>query len=299
MNSNYLFHLRQLQYFVSVAELLSFTKAAEANHIAQTAMSQNIITMEKQLDVQLFERDKRNVALTTAGRQFYSDAKRILKEIELSIERVQKIHEGFEGTLHIGFQGIHEKKLLPDYIRTFKKQFPNIEVVLVQDTLSSLNEKLKHKMLDIIFSIASEKIEDTCIEERVVSQELICAVLPYDHPMATKKKVSRRDFQGEAFIFMKAEDGSGTFEAMMEDCKKANFTPKITTFTSNVETVLMLVESGMGISFLPKCCENSNERVVFVELTEENTSSLVLRWRKDSNNPTMPLFLDIIANKDC
>ena len=296
MNPNYLIHTRQLQYFVSVAELLSFTKAAEANHIAQTAMSQNIISLEKQLEVQLFERNKRNVALTNAGMQFYEDAKRILKELELSIMRTQKINEGFEGTLHIGFQGIHEKGILPNFIRTFKRQFPNIDIILKQDSLSNLSEKLNQNMLDVIFSIASEKVTDPCIEERIVSQESICAVMPKDHPLAGQTKVSRQDFKDEAFIFMKPEDSSGTFETMMEDCRKSNYTPNIVTYTSNVESVLMLIEAGMGISFLPKCCGAFNENVAMVELAEENTSNLVLRWKNDNHNPTVPLFLDVVVS---
>lgn len=85
MNTNYFINIRQLYYFISVAEHLNFTKAAEENHIAQTAMSQNIIALEKQLDVRLFERTKRKVILTNAGKQFYTSIKPILEELEHSI----------------------------------------------------------------------------------------------------------------------------------------------------------------------------------------------------------------------
>lgn len=151
MNTNYFINIRQLYYFISVAEHLNFTKAAEENHIAQTAMSQNIIALEKQLDVRLFERTKRKVILTNAGKQFYTSIKPILEELEHSITLTQRAEKGLEGSLRIGFQGIHEKEVLPKAIRIFQSRYPEIDITLVQDSLQHLEKQLKEQRLDLIF----------------------------------------------------------------------------------------------------------------------------------------------------
>ena len=293
MNPNHFFHTRQLQYFISVAELLSFTKAAEANHIAQTAMSQNIITLEEILNVKLFERNKRNVTLTNSGKQFYQDAKKILEQLELSINRVQRIDEGFDGTLHIGFQGIHEKEIIPKILRRLKEEYPNIDIMLTQDSLNNLSEKLLQQTVDVIFSIGNEKITSKNICQQVISQEPICAVLPIDHPFAGKKIVKRAWFANDPVIFVKRENSASTFEAMMKDCKKANFVPNIVTYTANIESALMLVEAGMGVSFFPKCCQNFNTNIAFVTLEEDSHVDLTIRWKKNNPNPSLSFFLDI------
>lgn len=294
MNSEYFINIRQLHYFVSVAETLSFTKAAQQNHIAQTAMSQNILTLEKQLSLSLFERTKRKVALTASGQKLYTDIKRILAELETAISQAQNIENGFEGNLRIGFQGIHECHILPITLRSFQEQYPRINITLLQDSLHNLGKQLEKDNLDIIFTLSSEEFDSTLIEEYIFSREPLCAVVPNDHPLAHKEYVRRDMFSEEPVIFVKPQNSSGTYNRMLSDCKNAGFEPNVVACTENVESALMLVSAGMGITFFPKCCQDQNHDITFLELANDNTIELSVRWRKNSSNAALMLFLNTL-----
>lgn len=292
MNSDFFINIRQLYYFISVAETLSFTKAAQLNHIAQTAMSQNILTLEKQLDLTLFERTKRKVKLTASGQKLYIDIKRILDDLETAISQAQNIDKGFEGNLRIGFQGIHESRILPAILHSFQKQYPKINIILMQDSLRNLGKNLEEKKLDIIFTLSREEYNDEIINEYIFSVEPLCAVVSSDHPLAHKEYVRRDMFAEEPIIFIKPQNSSGTYNQMVSDCKKAGFDPNVVAYTDTVEAAIILVSAGMGISFFPRCCQGQNPDVIFLELANDNTVELSIRWRKDTLNSALILFLE-------
>ena len=294
MNHDYHITLKQLRYFLSVAETLNFTKAAKEHYIAQTAMSQNILALEKQLGVTLFERTKRKVTLTDAGRYLYDDFSRILLDIEISIERARRIQEGYNGSLRIGFQGIHENEILPKILRIFQKRYPQIDIILIQDSLYNLSIQLQNNKLDIIFSLSCEDVDDTEIDEFVFSREPLCAVLPTNHPLAKNKIVRRRQLAKEPVIFVKPENSSGTYEAMLHDCQKQGFTPHVVTCTENVESALMLVDAGLGVTFFPACCKGLNHHISFVELDENTFVELCIRWKRNSGNPAVSFLVEIV-----
>ena len=294
MNPIYYLNIRQLYYFVSVAETLSFTKAAQANHIAQTAMSQNIISIEKQLGIKLFERSKKKVELTNVGYQLYTDVKKELNRLEDMVSRAQRLDQGYEGEIRIGFQGVHESAYLPTIIKDFKHKYPNVVVSLDQKSPEELEKELETGGMDVIFTFTTEKMDAKKIEEYAFSKEEICAVVPRNHNLAGRRKVKRSAFANEAMVFVKPENGQGTYKKMLEDCENAGFTPNIATTTESVESAIMLVEAGVGVGFFPKCCSGVNQNVKFVALENDDTVDLCIRWRKDSINTITPLFVDMI-----
>lgn len=294
MDYNHYIHLRQLQYFIDAAECLSFTKAAEKNHIAQTAMSQNIINIERQLGLKLFKRTRHYVVLTESGKSFYADARHLLTNFSQAVTNAWQIENGCTGILTIGFQGLHEKKILPELIRKFRKQHPDIQITLIQDSIQNLSQKLETNELDLIFTICFEPFHTETITERIVSSEPICAVLPQDHYLSGKRKVKRNVFSNDPVIFVNPKISEYTFKAMIRDCQKTGFIPNITTYTSDVESALMLVSAGMGITFFPKCCCEINPGLTFIDLDEDSRVEIVARFKKDTSNPAVFLFEQIL-----
>lgn len=287
---------QQLRYFLSVAENLSFTKAALENHVAQTAVSQNIIALEKNLNLRLFKRDKRSVYLTEAGKFFYQKVKKVFCELDAYIVQAQLLNKGYDGNLNIGFQGSHEKEILPELFKYFKKLYPHIAITLIQDGLHTLNYQLAQSKLDIIFTLTSEPAAAPDIQELSVASYPLCAVVPSSHPLADQSKLNRIQFQHDPIIFIKPARSSGTYETMINDCRHAGFSPVITTYTENIDAALLLIEAGMGISFFPSCCNTHTPNLSFIELDDDTSVTLAVRWSSKSDNPCIPLFIDSVRN---
>ena len=142
-------NLRQLEYFVSVAETLSFTRTAEKFFISQTAVTQQIKTLEGNIDVKLFKRTKRHVELTPAGSVFLSEAKAILNRTQDAIVKAQRAATGFTGNLNLGIVEGYDNPDLPEILRSFKAGYPNVSLSIVERDTSSLYSQLLDNTLDV------------------------------------------------------------------------------------------------------------------------------------------------------
>jgi DNA-binding transcriptional LysR family regulator len=145
-------NIRQLSYFISVGEMLSFTRAAKKHYIAQTSMSEQIQEIERQLDTKLLLRSKRAVSLTPAGKTFLIEARRVVALFEESVRKTRLAASGIEGSLKVGFLGPNERAFLPQLIRDFRRNWPNIELSLTQGYPKVLRESLIDGLLDCAFT---------------------------------------------------------------------------------------------------------------------------------------------------
>ncbi|MCL6479471.1 MAG: LysR family transcriptional regulator [Peptococcaceae bacterium] len=290
--------IRQLSYFISVAEHLSFTKAAEHHHIAQTAVSQQIMALEHQLGVKLFFRNNRSVRLTPAGNVFYREAKLIVARTEEAINKTRKAASGLDGYLRIGFVAPYRKIFLPELIRNFKRHYPGISLTFDQANVGKLREALEHELLDIAV-ISSYGIENTPgLVWKTLFKEPQCAVLYRSHPLAKEQKIRRTALANESFVAFDQREASFAFDGMIQDCVRSGFSPKIVEQSRFLETVLFLVEAEIGITLLPRCYESyAGNNLRFIELEGENEyHEYVVAWMRDNHNPAIPLFLKAIED---
>ncbi|MBS4024689.1 MAG: LysR family transcriptional regulator [Clostridia bacterium] len=288
--------IRQLQYFISVAEHLNFTKAASDHYIAQAAISQQIMSLEQQLGVKLFVRNNRSVELTSAGKVLYKEAKVIIAKSNEAIRKTKRAASGFEGTLKVGILGTNEKNFLPQLIRNFRLAFPAIDITIIQDNAEALRENINNGLLDVAFSPVYGITTDPDISYKTVYQDPFCAVVYRDHPLSNETRISRSALANEAFIFIDRKEAPAGYDALIEDCIKSGFSPNITCHVRIVETILLMVEAEMGIAVLPRCFEiYKNDNLRFIELEgEDEYFELVVSWLKANINPTIPLFLTAI-----
>lgn len=147
---------KQLEYFISVAENLSFTKTAEKFYISQTAVTQQIKALEEQINVTLFTRSKRHVELTPAGKVFLSEARTIIKNINDAIAKTQQFAHGFFGTLSIGTLIGYEKNKLQQYLKEFSNTYPNISMDICTNEITELLNLVKNNSMDLAFVINPE-----------------------------------------------------------------------------------------------------------------------------------------------
>lgn len=287
---------RQLQYFISVADCLNFTKAAQEFFISQTAISQQIKALEDSLNVKLFTRTNRSVKLTPAGHVFYKDAKIIISKTNEAIKNVQLATSGYSGFLNIGIIPGHEQAYLPKLLRNFRKSYPLIDLSIKEDNIENLNKQLKDGLLDVAFSLNFELERYGHLKWKSILRQPLYAILYKNHPLANESKITRTTLKDENFIFLKRSEAPYGFDGMISNCINCGFSPKIIHQTDSINTIYLMIKSEMGITIFPKYIDaKENSDLFFVRLEGENEYvESVLTWNSNNINPVLSIFLDFV-----
>lgn len=240
--------LHQLRYAVAVARTGNFSRAAELCHVAQPSLSQQIQKLEAELGEPLFERLRRQARLTHAGEAFLERAVRILDEVEAAERDIREAHDLERGKVVIGVLPTIAPYLLPRVLKEFGKAFPGVEVEVQEETTARLLKLVA--AADVDLAIASLPIEDERFEiVRLFSEELLLAI-PAGHALVKKRRVSTADLECESFILMK--EGHCLGDQVLRFCNKHDFHPQVSCRSAQIETVLSLVNAGLGISLIPR-----------------------------------------------
>ncbi|WP_409304782.1 LysR family transcriptional regulator [Peribacillus sp. SCS-155] len=285
--------LHQLRYFLAVAEHLNFTEAAKHLFVAQSAVSQQIAYLEKQIGVKLFQRNKRSVQLTKAGSVFLQAAVEIVNKAEEAIEKARKAEAGFIGRLKIGFLAAPVRAFLPELIRHFNHKYPNIEIELNHFNLRQLNEEIKDNDLDIMFTISHGLENIGGLEYRTLFSEDCCVFMHKDHPLAKNESVHMADLAMEPFVLRDRQESPQWHDHTLMLCRRHGFYPNIVSQTRRIETVLMFVDAGIGITVFPRYLQmyaSPNLRIMDIEDAE--MIDIVVCRKKANLNPCISLFLE-------
>ena len=286
--------IRQLRYFISVAENLNFTEAARAQYVAQSAVSRQIADLEKRLGVELFERDKHSVSLTAAGRLLLQEAYAIVSRSDEAIEIVKQAAAGTAGILKIGYLGVPLMLPWAEQLRKFHMTHPKVQLHFNEFDAGSLTNELENRKIDIGFTRSISVQNNPSINWEKIDIDSVCAVMRPDHPLADKTKIDFSSLENESLITINRLSSPGLYDHMLGLCLKNNFSPKIIYQPNNVQSVLFSVFIGMGIAILPRCFENClpTLQLKFVDIEgEEINSDLVFAWNRMSNNPAVKLLL--------
>lgn len=180
--------LRQLRYFVKVAETLNFSEAARSLFITQSTLSQQIRQLEDSLDTQLLNRTSHNVALTEAGEELLPYARRTLLDAELCEQRIRDLDKGLCGTLNIGVT-YSFSPILTESLLTFMKEFPKVKLNILYKPMSELMELLVSRDLDFVLAFKpNEPIPG--VESHYLFQNFLAVIVPDSHPLAAEKGVT-------------------------------------------------------------------------------------------------------------
>ncbi len=188
--------LRHLRYFLAVAEELHFGRAAGQLQMAQPPLSQQIKQLETELGVQLFARTRRKVLLTAAGKVFQQEAQQLLQQLEQAIHKTQQASRGEVGRLAIAFVSSAMYSLLPTYLKQFREQYPQVDIVLYELSTQEQIQGLLNNRLDIGFM--RPPIDHQKLQATSVLKEPLVAALPVTHSLTSKKQISIRDLQHES-----------------------------------------------------------------------------------------------------
>lgn len=240
--------LKQLQYFIAVTEQMNFSKAAEKLHISQPSLSNAIKKLEQEIGSPLLKRNTRNLHLTEAGELLYERAKVILKNMEiLKIEMDEVI---VHGTSEVTI-GVMEsiKHWLPKVIANYKSDYPQMMIHLV-DILGSKRVKKSLKSYKTHVIITNQRMDDDELEVQNLYEERLVAVLPLNHPLAEKDRLTFADLCNEPFII--STEGFQTRLDILSAFEQANVKMNIQYEIERFETAVSLVRENLGITILPE-----------------------------------------------
>ncbi|MBE6062916.1 MAG: LysR family transcriptional regulator [Clostridium butyricum] len=288
--------IKQLEYFIAAAELLNFTKAAKKFFISQTAISQQIKSLEETLNVQLFIRSNRTVSLTPAGKTFFKRAKKIVSDLNNAIDETTKSNLGYNGSLKIGFTRGHSPHILYKSTRKFMDMYPEVDIDIVDENVGALYDKLNSNTLDLIFSIDFNLKELKNFESIPIYSEPVYAIMNANHPLANSKKLLRSDLKNEKFVFIKREEAPNGYDNMISKCIKSGFSPNIVKHCNSLESLSLLIKLGVGVTLFPKFqLSDLTDSLKFIPI-ESDTELInhVLIWNNTNTNPAVNLFLNML-----
>lgn len=291
-------NINQLKYFISVAEYKSFTKAANQHYISQTAITQQIHSLEESMGVQLIDRSKRPIALTPAGNVFLNEAKAIVERMNTAVSKVRDASTGLVGSLRIGYTKGYERSNLSNILRSFHLDFPNILITCYRCDTDMLAAGLFNDDYDIIFTWDSTNIlQEDGIEYKLMELAPLVVALYGGHPFAQRNSLSRRELKNETILYMSP---SGTGESFgdnhfIELYKQAGYQPNILFRSNDIESILMMVAAEEGISILPSYVTSKltdAENLVFVPLIGEGEYEKIISvWKSREKSPALQHFI--------
>jgi DNA-binding transcriptional LysR family regulator len=242
--------LRHLRYFVAVAEVLHFRKAAENLHMVQPALSKQIRALESELGLQLLERDRRHVLLTEAGKTFLEEAIAVLARADGAKARAIAVSRGEVGALTIGFIQPALADLLPRSLRRFRREYPSVRVRLTELTNRQALDQAASRTVHCAFiRLPVDLLDD--LATTVVSQQDVMVVLPEGHPLAEQESIDIHEIAQEDIVLVDRRVEPQLHDYYVTMCDEAGFSPRVAHEVNSTWVAIGLVSAGLGVSFAP------------------------------------------------
>ncbi|AUL48854.1 LysR family transcriptional regulator [Bordetella trematum] len=276
--------LRRIRHFVVVAETLNFRRAAERLHMAQPPLTVSIQKFEAELGVKLFNRGPGGIALTPSGHAALGEARKLLFHGAQLVEVARSASEGTGGTLSIGFVGSASYGLLQRLIPVFRARYPGVELGLREMTSTRIVESVDGGELDIGI-IRMPLLQDTLGCLVPLEEDRFVLAIPCSNALAKQSSVTLASLSEERFVMYASGQAMGLRAAAMLACQRAGFVPRITQEAVQIQTLLSLVESGLGVALVPSVMERfQSPRIVYRHLADPPETAqigLSLLYRPD------------------
>ncbi len=283
--------LRRLRYFLAVAEDLSFVRAAERLHISQPPLSVQVKSLEQELGVQLFERTNRGVNLTVAGKAYYTEVRALLAQLEHATVVARRSATGHLGRLAIGFVSIADYTVLPQTLKLFRESYPDVELVLSEETSDVQIQNLKSERIDV--GIALAPIEEPGLTFEPLLDDHLILALSADSPESRLKRPSLSRFRHSPFVSIPRPLAPGLYDAVQSFCARSGFAPNILQHARQMQTIISIVSTGLGVALIPSALTKlKREGVSYLEVKEQSPRiALGVVYRSKDTNPAVQNFI--------
>lgn len=281
--------LRHLRYFVAVAEVLHFRRAAEKLGMQQPPLSMQIRQLEAEVGAPLFRRAQRRVELTDAGRSFLEDARAILAAAQAATARARQAALGEHGRLRVGMiNSAPFHPLILRILREYRERYPGVWMTLDETSTPELAERIRVQSLDLAFVRPLLDEPPGLVTEHLFDEAVLIA-LPKGHPLARRRSVPLGALSLEPFVMFSRPVGSGLYDQIMEACHRAGFAPRVTQEASQVTSIVNLVAAGLGVSLVPASMQKiHSEGIVYRPLSNDAPiAQMSLIYRRGENAATV------------
>lgn len=276
-------NLRALQYFVKLAELQHFSKAAVACFVSQPTLSTQIMKLEEELGVQLVERIPRKVKLTPVGKDIASRARHVLRDIDQIRMAARRSRDPETGSLRLGIFPTLAPYLLPHVVPGIRQRFPELKLQLAEEKTEDILRLLDNGELDA--ALLALPLDDDGLEVEILFEEPFMLALPGNHPLADQPDVRLSDLDGRELLLL--ADGHCLRDHALEVCALAGASERVDFHATSMETLRQMVAADVGITLMPILAVKPPVAVVenlalrpFAKPAPSRTIALV--WRRSS-----------------
>jgi DNA-binding transcriptional LysR family regulator len=290
--------LRQLRYFVTVAEELHFGRAAARLHMTQPPLSQTIQALEELLQAPLFLRNRRSVELTPAGQALLPEARRMLAHAAELPELVRAAAAGESGRLSLAFISSADYSVLPPFLRSYRAAYPQVHIVLQEATSDLQIEDLLHNRIDagLVIPPLPDKARAELDYLKVLDEPLILAAPAGLPALQGGAPVWLKDLPPLPLIIFPRPIAPSLHDAILGCFRAAGITPEIGQQAIQMQTIVSLVSAGMGLALVPQSVSNLMRPGVEYRALRDPSPQVEtgLAWRRDNRSPVLLGFLDLL-----
>src|SRR5882757_7860159 len=277
--------LRQVEHFLAVVEHGSFTAAARATRIVQSALSTSIRNLEHELGAALFERTTRRVTISEAGRAFLPSARRVVSESTAAAEAVRAVAGLHRGRVAVGMIQWLGPVDLPAELSAFHRRYPDIQLTVLNAPVSTLVERLRDGELDLAYLASDDPLPDDLTGPVVYDEDLVL-IMPPEHPLAGRTRVSWTELEGEPFVDF--AEGTAVTTIIRRVSGQLGLRRRMVGQVSQLDLQLDLVRNGFGLAIVQGSLAESSTGLAVAELVEPRlhwSVSLASRAPGPSNPP--------------
>ncbi|WP_457807711.1 LysR substrate-binding domain-containing protein [Kushneria sp. EE4] len=288
MNLNYLLSIAVL------AEERHFVRAAARLGISQSALTQQVQRIERELGLTLFSRTQRQVVITEAGKAFVEEARRVLTQYDIAIDAARRASKGEIGKLRLGFVENAALHLLPRTVSRFRRHHPHVQLALHELISAQLVQALQEDTLDAALMRPIAGLD--ALKTMTLLREPYHVALPADHPLAQRTSIAFADLMTDGIVIAPANKSTYLLSVFRPLCERHNVEFTIAQEVDQLHAIIGLVGAGLGYTLLPRSAAAlSIEGVVYRPLSDPDAphAELVLAWSANATNPVLNNFLAV------
>jgi len=289
---------RLLKYFSVLAEELHFGKAAKRLYISQPPLSRQIMDLEEELGVRLFNRTKRNVQLTPYGRYLQEESYKLFNQIDVIKNHLQSMKDGVSSQVKISYVGDFMYSIFPEILSRLRKNYPKIQTVLSESDTESQIPSLMAGLVDIGF--IRTPVEAKGLSIKRIYEESFSLILSKSHPLASRKIIPLKEMANEPYVGLSPRCSPAIRNSVITICSKAGFLPNVVHAVSQISSIVKLVENNLGYSIIPSGIKDAfNQKVKFFGLDDyPERAELSLAYNPKQIDETSMKVVTLILSHD-